>query len=573
MTFKFDPRDFPDSLKSAEARKEFTDDILDRLKDSTGGVTADSPVFAAIVGMLVLDGATDSGSATFESAFWDVRGESAGKTLTLEGKEKVERGEEPDDSKDYAKNRELYQDVAQKISKFPGHKDTVYFQELAYVSRKLLENADDVPFDDPTFSSQIRVYDDEYVANGPHAAAGLSIPELTRADGSAAPDDIRAPNIQAVSVILASYYLEQARLFETVDWIMETWWNGRLPTGADARIKVLDDFFWNSENRLTQNARHMQYSRVLGVPGGEVSTEVQPNLGFMDGVTRFIANLAEYDRQQRIGNIVASQRTNALALTSELVRQSGRNVGASASLYGWGGTQFAARRLADHIKRAFVILNIPAIQASYGVDGPWKVIERVAPEFGAVPNVVKWQGMAAASKSILDIVAKYASIWSGSTGKPLFNDPESGQSEVADRMGEGFGSLSQELHQLTAIIAKFTKTQTTASHAMAASTNGPAATGGGSRTPVPTADISDADRDELMRQAGNYIAVLGIRGDAVEELSQPIEAQYAPSIPNLTAPSPASSNGQAGLDQLRAMVTQGQVPSLDQLKSFVLPTQ
>jgi hypothetical protein len=567
MKFKFDPRDFPDHLQSQEARDKFTDDVKDLLKDSTGGAP-DATVHAAIVGMLVLDGATDTGASTFEDAFWDARGESAGKTLKRTGKDKVQLGQEPA-STDYAKNKDVYQEAAQKISRFPGHSGDVYFQELAYVARKLLENTDDVPVDDPTFSSQIRVYDDEYVANGPHSAAGLSIPELTRADSSAQPDDIRAPNIQAVSVILAAYYLEQARLFETVDWIMETWWNGRLPTGADAKIKVLDDYFWNSENRLTQNARHMQYSRVLGVPGGEVSTEVQPNLGFMDGFSRFVANLAEYDRQQRIGNIVATQRGQALALTSELVRQSGRNVGAGASLYGWGGTQFAARRLADHIKKAFAILNIRDIQASYGVDGPWKVIERVAPEFGAAPNVVKWQAMATAGKTILDLVAKYASIWSGATGKPLFNDPASAGAEVAERVGDGFDALTQEVHVLTTLIAKATKLST---HGMAslAATSPPAS------TPAPhvgTADISDTDRDELMRQAGNYIAVLGIRGDAVSELSQPIESQYAPSIPNLMSGPAPSTNGQAGLDQLRAMVTQGQVPSLDQLKSLVLPTQ
>jgi hypothetical protein len=96
------------------------------------------------------------------------------------------------------------------------------------------------------------------------------------------------------------------------------------------------------------------------------------------------------------------------------------------------------------------------------------------------------------------------------------------------------------------------------------------------RTAVGTAvsaDIDDADRDELMRQAGNYIAVTGIKDDAVEQLSQPSEAQYAPSIPGLTGTAMPATNGSgAGLDQLRQMVAQGQVPSLDQLKNLVMPS-
>jgi hypothetical protein len=90
------------------------------------------------------------------------------------------------------------------------------------------------------------------------------------------------------------------------------------------------------------------------------------------------------------------------------------------------------------------------------------------------------------------------------------------------------------------------------------------------KTTTGTVDIDDADRDMLMRQAGNYIAVNGIKDDAVEQLSQPSETQYAPSIPAM--PSAASTSGSDGIDQLRQMVAQGQVPNLDQLKGIVMPT-
>jgi hypothetical protein len=562
MKFKFDPRDIPDKLKTRGQQSEFEDAVLRRMNNSnpSGGVARDDPEFAAVVGMLVLDGYTDPRAADFEGQFWGVRGEAAGATRKSNGKE--------------IPNEEVYKYVAETIVDFPGHEKTktVYYQELASVARKLLENASEVPYGDPTWDSQIGIYDDEYVATGPQGAAGLDIPGLTDASSGAGPDDIRKANIEGVAVIGAAYHLEKAGLFAAIDRITETWWNGQLPVGFDKGSKALDDLYWTSDTFLTPTARHMQFSRVLGAPDGEVSTEVQPNTQFDDLFRRFIASLAEYDRQSRIGEIVGNQRRNALTLTAEQVRQSGRNLAANASLYGWGGTQFAARRIAKHIKKSFEILNTRDIQSAYGVDGPWKVVERVSQELGSVPNIVKWQTQAAATKAILDIVAKYSSIWPGSTGKPLFNDTGTSQTAVADSLGDDLGSIADELHQLVVIAAG----RTSSASAGGGGTTTATRTKRASRTAVGTAvsaDIDDADRDELMRQAGNYIAVTGIKDDAVEQLSQPSEAQYSPSIPGLTGTSMPATNGSgAGLDQLRQMVSQGQVPSLDQLKNIVMPS-
>jgi len=563
MIFEFDPREIPESIKTKDAQDSFVDEVWQRLKRSGTSVSKDEALFGAIVGMLVLEDATDPTSATFDATFWDVRGESEGQTVNADGRVKQQRGEEIDKTTDLTDNKDVYVKVSRWIADQPGHKThgVVYYQELAFVSRKLIENADTTPYGDPTFTSQIRVYDDEYVAKGPQAAGGLDIPDLTGSGSAAAPDDIRGPNIQSVAVIFAAYHLEQARVFDVVDRIMETWWNGQLPVGFGRGSKTLDNLYWTSELRLTPSARHMQYGRVLGAPGGEVSTEVQPNTQFNNLFTRFVANLAEYDRQQRLGDIVGTQRRNALALTGEQVRQSGRNLAANASLYGWGGTQFAARRIADHIKKAFEVLNTPDIQSAYGVNGPWKVVERVSQELGAVPNIVKWRTMAAAGKTMLDLIAAYSDKWSGSTGKSLFNDP----ANSVETLGKGFESLGHEVRYLTEVVIAQSEKQLHAHPPVAPAPLGPA------NNPGTSADIGDKDRDELIRQAGNYIAVLGIKDDAVEQLSQPVEAQFAPSIPTLSAPS-ASTNGQAGLEQLKQMVMQGQTPSIDQLKSIVMPS-
>jgi hypothetical protein len=342
--------------------------------------------------------------------------------------------------------------------------------------------------------------------------------------------------------------------------------NGQLPVGFDRGGRALDDYYWTSEFRLSEAARHTQYSRVLGEPSSEKSVDVQPNTQLGDHMIRFISALAEYDRQQRVADIVGGQRASALTLTAEQVRSAGRNLAANASLYGWGGTQFAARRLADHVHKAFKILGAPEIQNAYGVDGPWKVIERVsAQEFGTTPNIAKYRTLADAGQKILNLVAKYAAVWTGSTGRPLFEDDgNSGTAAIADAFAEGFARTIQEL-----------KSGQTAMAAMHAAGAGGAVGGGSSAAATApataTADISREDQAELMRQAGNWLSVTGTKSDQVEQYSEPSESQYAPSIPTLAPMSQPSGNGSDGMDQLRQMVSSGQVPSLDQLKTLVLP--
>jgi len=551
VRFQFDPRNLPDNLKSDDQKAAFLDAVFAKMQASAAGVDKNDAVFAAVVGMLVLDGNTDPSAASFDDAFWSARGESAKTSTTTTDKTTLQ-----------VLNKHVYEEVAGKIKEFPGHKGAVYYQELASVARKLLDNADAVPIDSPGFISQIRVFDDDYVTNGPSDADSFDLPDLT-GDGAASPDDIRPDNIRAVAVIFAAYQLEQLRLFEVVDRITETWWNGQLPVGTDKGSQALDKYYWSSEFRLSDSARHMQYGRVLGAAGGEVSTEVQPNSQFSDLWMRLIASLAEYDRQQRIGDVVGGQRKNSLTLTGESVRAAARNLAANASLYGWGGTQFAARRLAKQVSTSFDILNSKEIQAAYGVDGPYKVIERVATEqWGAAPNIVKYRALAEAGRNMLNTIAKYSRVWSGS-GNPLFNDPASSTQSLADSVFA---------------LAKIVADREAASHAHVAATGSNAGDGSAATPPVDpttagqTADIQDGDRDTMLREAGNVIAVQGIKDDVVAQLSQPSEAQYAPSIPTLGGGggSNGAGGGGQGIDQLRQMVSQGQVPDMNTLKNLVM---
>ena len=86
MKFKFDLRDIPDNLSESSERTKFETAVLNRMNSSSAGAyKKDDPAFAAVVGMLVLDGYSDPKSADFESQFWTVRGEAAGTTVGATG--------------------------------------------------------------------------------------------------------------------------------------------------------------------------------------------------------------------------------------------------------------------------------------------------------------------------------------------------------------------------------------------------------------------------------------------------------------------------------------------------------
>jgi hypothetical protein len=383
-----------------------------------------------------------------------------------------------------------------------------FYQEFATVGRFVISRAKEIPFDHPLFERQVDLGRNQYVSGGP-AFDSLDLPPLTGEDG--ADMEIVADNIKAVSMIYASYQLDVGmRMIDVVDRINEIFHNGQLPIGFDAAGKALDNYNWNAEDRLSSAARRTHYSRVLGSPGGDVSKEVQPNTNFDSLFIRFLSSLAEYERQQRVADLVANTRPQNLA--SEYVRKAGRDLAANLSLYGWAATQFAARRLRQHIEEALGILNQPSVQNAYGATNLYQVIERVcSAEFNMTPNIVKSRTMAEAGKQLIDLVAKYHYVWNRSNGSPVFDEP-----------------------------------------------NAPG-------------EISGSDKISFFTLTQQWLAVNGIKDAQVDQYSEPEVAQYAPSIPSFGGFNGAPVGGGTSPDQMeriRQMVTSGQMPSLDQLQGM-----
>lgn len=497
-TFVFDPRGLPSDFNQGL----FETRVENVLESGIGLPSTDTVAIAAIKGLLLLDEQFDPNAFGFNDAIQKEWLEFQGQSKFLDTS-----GANPTTTTTF--NRKYYEAIENIIPTLSGSSNQISYQEFSFVGRFVIKGSDSIPLGSQFFSTQVRLGLDNFVAgNAPFDS--LQLPPLTGADGSDI--EIEPDNVKAVSLMYAAYQLEQLRLFQVVDRITEVFMNGMLPIGLDEGGKALDAYYWNRMNRMNEAERHSVYSRVLGAPGGDVSKEVQPNTTFNELFMRFLSSLAEYDQQQHITGLFTPQR-GSLALSDVAVRKAGGDLAGNASLYGWGYTNFAARRLNQDITTAIGIINLPPIQKAYGVTNFWQVVERVAAnEFGHAPNIVKYRTMAVAGKEILDLVAKYAKVWSNTTGNSLFRDPNNQDS--------GF-------------------------------------------------DISPVDQAELIRQAQLWLAVNGIKDDQVSQYSQPAESTLAPSVPYMPGMTGGGGSSNGTFDEIRQMVSKGQTPSLDQLQKLL----
>ncbi|MEZ5426052.1 MAG: hypothetical protein R2747_07300 [Pyrinomonadaceae bacterium] len=497
--FDFDPRGLPEKLLKAAEQRKYVEAVKKELRNNYEVDKNDQITPNAVIGILLLGEFFDYASPSFFDAIRNGRDELLKKI--------------PANNGTTVSSKKVYEYIDENIFQISG-KDEMFYQEFASVGRFVISRANEIPFGHPRFDRQVSIGLNQYVSGAP-VFDSLELPPLVGDGGTDA--EIIPDNIKAVSMVYASYQLDVGmRMIDVVDRINEIFHNGQLPIGFDSGGRAIDDYNWSAEDRMNAVARRMHYSRVLGMAGGDVSKEVQPNVQFDSLFMRFLSSLAEYDRQQRISDIV--ERARPRNLTSEYVRKSGRDLAANLSLYGWASTHFAARRLRQHIEAALDILKQPSVQKSYGATNLYQVIERVASlEFNSTPNIVKSRTMAEAGKQIIDLVAKYSNVWTKSDGQPLFSETINGE-QVAG-------------------------------------------------------DIEDGDRDRFLSLTQQWLAVNGIKDAQVDQYAEPEISSYAPSIPsfggfNGAMPKTNGSGNPDQMEQIKKMVTQGQMPSLDQLQGM-----
>lgn len=483
------------------------------------------PTAAAVMGMLLLDGEADANSASLRTAMQRAWLESIG--------EMPASGAPPNDKVPLST---VYNFIAANLHKFKGGSTAYTHQEFAFVARSVIANGASIKFGHPDFESAIRIALDQYVQS---RATGdsLSLPPGTLPGGTqnAGGDaDLNSDNIRVIGLVYPLALLEKALPLRVADRVAELFMNGLLPFGQGAAGKAIDDYYWETEDRLNEAQRRSQYARMIGMPGGEVSKEVAPNKNFEQLFLRFISAVSEFTRQREVDRMFTT-RTSILATTDEQVRKCAFEVAQNASLYAWGGSFHVAARINRHLQRAIEILNQPPVLRVYAASNHWQVIERVAQQdFGGAPNWAKYSTMAQAASRIFDVLARNtAALTASASGIPFLFDPA-----LASNVGIG---------STVGGIAPITTT---------------------SSSSFRTSGLSPADTNQILSSVQLWLAVNGVRDDQVRQYAQPVEMNTVPSIPTLPGTTGGDGSGLEVLNKLKQLTASG-TPNPDQLQQLL----
>src|SRR5207344_2180500 len=100
--------------------------------------------------------------------------------------------------------------------------------------------------------------------SGTSSQGSFDLPPLTDQTTGGGADEIIPDHIRGVAVLYAGLQLEVLGLFKVVDRNVEIFMNGQLPVANDLGGNALNAYYWATPDRMSESARWMQYSRVLG---------------------------------------------------------------------------------------------------------------------------------------------------------------------------------------------------------------------------------------------------------------------------------------------------------------------
>jgi hypothetical protein len=228
----------------------------------------------------------------------------------------------------------------------------------------------------------------------PPSQIGIDLPELEDQTDY----KIVADNIRAMQPLYFSAMLEELKVFQVVDKLVELFQSGTLPIGRGLAGNFLYKYWKEAPNRISESERRSFYARNFGMAGGDDGG--MPNREFQNLWMRFVSAVSSFIRQNNIDNLLRA--AIPAAVSQEAVRKAGRDLSANLTLYGYGMAYFAATELQKQIKDIITLLSDPDIKQAYGARDMWQVVDQVATlELGGAKNSVRCRTMATAGAIIM----------------------------------------------------------------------------------------------------------------------------------------------------------------------------
>lgn len=347
---------------------------------------------------------------------------------------------------------------------------------IAQVVRRLAQ--DGVSANDPWLSSRIESAFNTLtgVTDGaPPSALEIMLPDLEEAVDI----DIVKENLNAVQAIYFSYQLEEMRMYQVVERIVELFRQGLLPLGRGKVGDYLYKYYQKAAERITEGERRDLYFRCFGAPGGNPNAG-EPNRDFNELWLRFVSAVSSFARQLTVERML--RNSVPMAVSQEQVRKAGRDLGANLSRNGYGIAYFAATEMQKSILEFRDVLTDPDLRNVFGARDMWQVIEIVNANYlGGARNTHRFRTQSRAGAIVIRWIANNVQRLSNVAGPVLQID------QIVNPQMRGLDADRN-----------------------------------------PTIDPSDWD---LVNACEQWLAVGGVQDASVEQYSQPIESPIGGSRP------------------------------------------
>lgn len=269
-------------------------------------------------------------------------------------------------------------------------------RNIAAVVRKLA--ADGVSANDPWLASRI---DNAYemqsgaVNGAPPSSLTIALPDLEEATDV----EIVRENLDAAQAIYFAYQLEEARMPQVVEKIVDLFRAGLLPLSYGKTGDYLYGYYKKASERITEGERRDLYMRALGAPGGDPSMN-QPNREFNELWLRFVSGVSSFGRQLNVDRMFRSQIP--LAVSQEQVRKAARDLAASLSRNCYGIAYQFSKELKTLIIEYRDLLSDQEIRGAFGARDMWQVIDQVNANYlGGARNSHRYRTQARAGAVII----------------------------------------------------------------------------------------------------------------------------------------------------------------------------
>ncbi len=204
-------------------------------------------------------------------------------------------------------------------------------------------------------------------------------------------------NVRATSVLYLAAMLDEARIFEVVDRIVDAFQSGQLPIGSKESRERLEAYSKARPDRVAKEARNELGRFAIDVVRHEFDPQVNDTTQQMEAYGALVQAVADSLDQFRRENTTENKDRDSLGdRIPEEKWKVAADLARSLSSNGYGAASFAATKLEQQIRDMVAILNDPTVRDAYGARSQWALVEKLGGKPAAESERLQRRGEAGA---------------------------------------------------------------------------------------------------------------------------------------------------------------------------------